>query len=269
MRIVNLFILFSITFGFGFVNSANAQFLNRLKNKVLERAEEVVVDKAADKAAEKTADAMDKVLNPNLEGLFNLGGKTVDLSQLPEVYHFDYDYTLKMSAEGGDTRMSYLFNRSEPYIGIKTEVSPDMVVILDSPKNTIIIKSNETVIAREFNTDPELSDDEIDDNLNYTFSELPDRVFLGYNCKGFQMENEENKIIVYFAPDIDVRFANTGGQGLASMSKEMKAFAKKYENGLMMYMEMDDKLNKSKKNDSSMTVECVAFEESSTDVRIR
>ena len=53
------------------------------------------------------------------------------------------------------------------------------------------------------------------------------------------------------------------------MSKEMKAFAKKYENGLMMYMEMDDKLNKRKKNDSSITMECVAFEESSTDVRIR
>ncbi|MDD4777935.1 MAG: DUF4412 domain-containing protein [Fermentimonas sp.] len=269
MKIVKLFILFSVTFAFGFVNSANAQFLNRLKNKVLESAENVVVDKAADKAAEKTADAMDKVLNPNMEGLFNMGGKSVDLSQLPEAYHFDYDYTLKMSSQGEEMRMNYLFNKNEPYIGIKTEASPEMVMILDSPKNTFIIKSDETVIAREFNTDNELNEDEIDENLNYTFSELPDREFLGYNCKGFQMENEENKIIVYFAPEIDVRFGNTEGQGLGKMSKEMKAFAKKYENGLMMYMEMDDKLNKSKNNDSSMTMECVSFEESSTDVRIR
>lgn len=267
MKTAKIFIFFAIIFGF--VNSANAQFLNRLKNRVLDKTEEVIVDKAANKAAEQTADAMDKILNSKLEGLFDFGGKAVDISQLPEVYHFDYNYTLNMASEGGEMQMNYLFNKNEPYIGIKTEASPDIIMIFDSPKNTVIIKSNETVFAREIKTDPELSDVEIDNDLNYIFTELPDRNYLGYNCKGYQIENEEHKIIVYFAPEINVKFGNTGGRGIANMSKEMKAFVKKYENGLMMYMEMDDKLNKNKKNESSVTMECIAFEESDTDVRLR
>ena len=85
MKKVNLFILFIIIFGFGFTDSANAQFLNRLKNKVLEKTEEGIIDKAADNAAEKTSNAMEKILNPNLEGLFNFGGKSEYIADLPEV----------------------------------------------------------------------------------------------------------------------------------------------------------------------------------------
>jgi hypothetical protein len=175
MKKVNLFILFIIIFGFGFIDSANAQFLNRLKNKVLEKTEEVIIDKAADKAAEKTSNAMEKILNPNLEGLFNFGGKSVDLADLPEVYRFDYDYTVKMATEGGETNMNYLFSKNDSYIGIKTEISPDMIMILDNSKNVFIIKSNETVIARELTTDQELSEEDLDIKYDYTFSELPDR----------------------------------------------------------------------------------------------
>ncbi len=265
MKKVNLFILFIIIFGFGFTDSANAQFLNRLKNKVLEKTEEVIIDKAADKAAEKTSNAMEKIHNPNLEGLFNFGGKSVDLADLPEVYRFDYDYTVKMATEGGETNMNYLFSKNDSYIGIKTEISPDMIMILDNSKNVFIIKSNETVIARELTTDQELSEEDLDIKYDYTFSELPDREYLGYNCKGFKLESDEHNIIVYFAPEINVRFGDTRGQGIANMPKEMIAFTKKYENGLMMFMEMED----NSKKGNNMTMECIAFNESSTNIRLK
>lgn len=267
MNTLKLLILCVVTFGF--LNRANAQFLDRLKNRIIESTQEVIIDKTADKVAEQTASVMDNILNSDMGGLFDLGGKQVDLSQLPESYHFDYNYTLNMSTESGDMQMNYLFNKNEPYIGIKTEVSPDIIMIYDSPNNAVIIKLNETIIANEINVDPEFSDEEIDNNLNYTFTELPDRVFLGYNCKGYQIENDEHKIFVYFAPDIDVKFGSRSGEGMANMSREMKAFMNKYENGLMMYMEMDDKLDKSNRNNSSVSMECIAFEESNTDVRLR
>ncbi|MDD2930696.1 MAG: DUF4412 domain-containing protein [Fermentimonas sp.] len=267
MKTVKILTLIVVTFGF--VNIANAQFLDRLKNRVLEKTEDVIVDKTAEKAAEQTAEAMDKILNPNIGGMFDFGGKAVDLSQLPELYHFDYNYTLKMVTESGDMHINYLFNKNEPYIGIKTEASPNTIIVFDNPKNIVIIKSDETILAREIKVEPMPNDESIDNSLKYKFTELPDREYLGYNCKGYQIENEEQKIMVYFAPDVNVKFGNTGGKGIANISKEMKSFIKKYENGLLMYMEMDDKLNKSKKNDESVSMECIAFEESATDVRIR
>jgi len=48
----------------------------------------------------------------------------------------------------------------------------------------------------------------------------------------------------------------------------MHEFGKRYENGLMMYMEMNSKLNDSKVNGFS-TMECIAFEETSSTVKIR
>ena len=51
------------------VSHSNAQFLNKLKKRVLEKTEALVIDKAAekvaDKAADKTGDAIDKLLNPD------------------------------------------------------------------------------------------------------------------------------------------------------------------------------------------------------------
>lgn len=122
-----------------------------------------------------------------------------------------------------------------------------------------------TVIARELTTDQELSEEDLDIKYDYTFSELPDREYLGYNCKGFKLESDEHNIIVYFAPEINVRFGDTRGQGIANMPKEMIAFTKKYENGLMMFMEMED----NSKKGNNMTMECIAFNESSTNIRLK
>ena len=47
-----------------FSTTAEAQFLNRLKNRIVEKTEDVIINKAADKAAERTSEAMDKILNP-------------------------------------------------------------------------------------------------------------------------------------------------------------------------------------------------------------
>jgi hypothetical protein len=49
------------------------------------------------------------------------------------------------------------------------------------------------------------------------------------------------------------------------MPKEMIAFTKKYENGLMMFMEMED----NSKKGNNMTMECIAFNESSTNIRLK
>ena len=61
-------ILLICSFIFIFSSTVEAQFLNRLKNRIVERTEDVIINKAADKAAERTSEAMDKILNQNLDG---------------------------------------------------------------------------------------------------------------------------------------------------------------------------------------------------------
>ena len=267
MKSVKFFLFLVLLFAFS--SSAEAQFLNRLKEKVIESAENVIIDKTAEKAAESAENAMESLLNPNVEGLFNLGGEAIDKSELPDSYIFNYLYNLKMTTDGGEIEMQYLFNKSEPYFGARTEMAPDMLMIYDDSKDAVIIKSGDLVMARKMPGSDSGTDTDLESLYsNYTFTELPSRVFLGYTCSGYQLENDEHRLTIYVAPNLGVSFNNTGGEGIPNMSPEMKSFAKKYEDGLMMYMEMEDKLNKGKKNNSSATMECIGFEESNIEVGI-
>lgn len=261
--IVTFVVLFCITF------SAEAQFLNRLKDKVIERTTNVVIDKTADKAADEASKAMEGILNPNLDSLFNFGTSSMDVSNLPASYNFSYSYKVRMKSQGEEIDMEYLLSQNEPYFGAKAEMAPDMLMIFDTDNNAIVIKSGDAVFARALPEDTDIDSEEIDIYSKYSFSELPDKTFLGYNCKGYLMEDDENSFKVYIAPGVGVSFASFDSEkGLpANMPKEMAEFAKRYENGLMMFMEMEDK--QSNRSDRITTMECISFNESDVSVKIR
>src|SRR5690554_6124035 len=100
-----ILLIAALLFSFG-VTQSNAQFLKKLKERALERTQEVIINKAADKVAEKAADktgeAMDKLLNPDFGSIMNPMGSKVDMSKLPASYNFDYRYALKVNTEEGD-----------------------------------------------------------------------------------------------------------------------------------------------------------------------
>ena len=270
MKYVKISIILILLFAIS--TNADAQFLDRLKKKVIERTTDVVIDKTADKAAEQTNKLMENILNPNLDGLFNFGTTPVDLNDLPASYNFNYSYNTKMVNEGGEFEMEYLFSENSPYFGVKTDMAPDMLMIYDNSNNTIIIKSGDAIIARELpkiEENEDYSGEDIDLNVDYEFSELPDRNFLGYNCKGYQMENDEHVMKVYIAPDAGVSFNNfDAGKGMPNnMPSEMVEFSKRYENGLMLYMEMEDKSEN--QNTHLITMECTSFNKSNNTIKIR
>src|SRR5690554_5220219 len=117
-----ILLIAALLFSYG-VNQSNAQFLDKLKKRVIERTEDMVIDKAAnkvaDKAADKTGEAMDKLLNPDLGSIMNPMGKKVDMSKLPDSYKFDYRYALKMNTDEGEIGMDYYLSKTEPYMGMK------------------------------------------------------------------------------------------------------------------------------------------------------
>lgn len=263
-------ILLICSFIFIFSSTVEAQFLNRLKNRIVERTEDVIINKSADKAAERTSEAMDKILNQNLDGLFNVGtGKIVDVSELPSEYKFNYLYKIKMATGEGDMEMDYFFNKNESYFGARSQMAPDMIMVFDIDKNLFVIKTGESVIARQIDLDANLEMEEEDFYNDYTFKELPNKEFLGISCPGYEMENDENKFVVYIASDVGVGFGSANGSKIVNMPKEMQTFSKKYEKGLMMYMEMENKLDAKKKGKSLTSMECIEFAEADSTIKIR
>ena len=252
----------AILLSFG-ISQSNAQFLNKLKKRVLDKTEELVIDKTADKAAEKTGKAMDNLLNPDFGKYMSPMGKQIDISELPASYSFDYRYAMKMSTQDGEVNMDYYLNKTEPYMGMKMSMGEDknmnMSMVFDEGNKTLFTYVNGMAMATVMDLSDTIDLEEVDMDTDYTFKELPNRTFLGYDCIGREMENDEYKFTIYIAPNMEAGFGNMFKSQHANIPPSMQKFSKEYENGLMMYMEMVDKKNKNKKN-SSATMECVAFE---------
>lgn len=249
------------------VSNSNAQFLNKLKKKVQEKTEEVIVnkvaDKVADKAADKTSEAMDKLLNPDFGSMMNPMGNKVDMSELPASYNFDYRYALKLTTKEGAVDMDYYLNKTEPYMGMKMNMGEDknmnISMVFDERNKALVTNMGGMLVATEMDLNDTVYTDETDIYNDYTFKELPNRQFLGYDCIGREMENDEYKFTIYIAPDMAAGFGNMFKSEHANIPPSMQKFSEEYKNGLMMYMKMIDKKNKDNKN-SSATMECVAFE---------
>ena len=261
MKKILLTALILISFG---VSHSNAQFLKKLKKRVMEKTEELVIDKTADKAADKTGEAMDKLLNPDFGSLMNPMGSKVDMSTLPATYNFDYRYAMKMSTKEGEFDMDYYLNKTQPYMGMVMKMGEEknmnMSMVFDEGNKAIVTYVNGMAMATEMDmsdiADAEV-EEEIDMYKDLTFKELPNRTFLGYDCIGREMENDEYKFTIYIAPDMESGFGNMFKSQHANIPPSMQKFSQEYQDGLMMYMEMVDKKNKDR---GSATMECVAFE---------
>lgn len=253
-----------VSFG---VSQSNAQFLKKLKERVMETTEDLVIDKAADKvadkAADKTGEAMDKLLNPDFGKLMNPIGNKVDMSKLPASYKFDYRYALKMSTQEGEVEMDYFLSKTKPYMGVKMNMGEDknmnMSMVFDQENKAVFTNVNGMAMATEIDLNNTIDEEDMDTYSDYTIKELPNRKFLGYDCVGREMENDEYKFITYIAPDMEAGFGKMFKSEHANIPPAMQKFSEEYKNGVMMYMEMVDKKNNKKKN-STAIMECIAFE---------
>jgi hypothetical protein len=252
----------------GIPHKGEAQILNKLKNKVLDKTEKAIVDKAAEKVAEKTVEATDEMFQPDLGDILQKAGKPVDVERLPEVYRFDYLYSLKMTAGEGNMQMDYYLNKTEPYLGMKPDAGTDMAMVIDERNNALVTIVNGQAFAMELTIDPQEGMDNTASYSDYTITELPNRTFLGYDCLGRRMENDEYTFIVYIAPNTEVGFGNVFKSKHTNIPPAMRSLSKEYEKGLMMYMEIEDKKGKGSKADNSI-MECVAFEKSDREIRTR
>ncbi|PKP27034.1 MAG: hypothetical protein CVU03_00345 [Bacteroidetes bacterium HGW-Bacteroidetes-2] len=257
------FLLTSLFFLTG-VSNVNAQFLGKLKKKVEDRVEQTVINKTADKAAQKTSKTMDKVFDPNLGG--GKAGKKVTPQNVPASFDFEYQYRLTMTTATSKTKMNmdYFLKPGARYMGAEMSQAQNAFMIMDGLTNInyMFIKSGENKIATAtaINGDDFLDDEP--DNVNYddfTITDLPNKTFLGYDCKGKKMESNEYIFTLYFTNEAPVTFYDVFKMDSDRIPAAIKNQFEEGEKATMMFMEMKDKLNKGKK-DKSGTMECTLLE---------
>ena len=146
-------------------------------------------------------------------------------------------------------------------MGIKIDKGGDMTIVFDEGNKVIFTDLGGMAMATEMDLDKVADKDDADIYDAYSFKELPNRQFLGYDCIGREMENDEYKFTMYIAPDIESGFGKMFKSEHTDLPPAMQKFAHEYKNGLVMYMKMVDKNNVGKKSkNATATMECVAFE---------
>ena len=244
---------------------SHSQFLKKLKEKAAQAVENVVIDKTADKAAQMAGNGMDKVFN------MDLSGPQVDPSILPDRYEFEWKYTMQMKHKKGNMNMTYYLKPGAKYFGSQPELENDvmangMFMVMDQGLNIMAIfmdsengKSGH-VLKNPTESLEDMADEGNENMDDYSFKEIGTKTILGYECQGFQMENEELKMTMYVAMDAPVSFNQVyGGMQPKALPKGFDPkWLDKAENSIMMEMDMVNK--KKKKFSAKMT--CVALEKS-------
>jgi hypothetical protein len=236
--------------------------MKKLKDKVENRVEQVIIDKTSDKAAQKTDQTLDKVFSQKLGGAKQ--GKKITPENVSGSFEFEYLYRLTMTTAQSKTQMNldYLLKPEATYMGIKMNQGQDMFMIMDGQTNInyMFINSGDNKIATATTIDGDAIIEE--DTINYddfTITDLPNKTFLGYDCKGKKMESSEHVFIMYFTNEAPISFNDVFKMDTDRIPSAIKNQFKEGENATMMFMEMKDKVNKGKKNTSS-TIECTLLE---------
>lgn len=238
-----------------------AQILKKLQKKIEQKVENTVTDKVADKAADEAGKSVDKMLDfPTGNGENPMGYEPVDHADIPEVYEFDWSYVMKIKTREGDMTMNYFLKKDASYFGFKLPDN-DMHMVMDPSKNlnVMFMKSdgNNMVMATKIPEIPpgEMHEDKATED-EYSFKKIGNKTIMGYDCSGYQGEDDEMIFTFYVTTEPDVGFGNFYKSDNANLPKGFDPKWMEDGNGIMMQMNMEGKKN-SKDN---VTMTCIALE---------
>ena len=233
-----------------FYQPAQGQFLEKLKKKVEKKAEDVVLDKSADKTGEEVSKGMDGIFSSTRKKK-KRSGKSTQKKAPKNNYSFDYRYTMQMKSQDHEMNMVYFLAEKGEYMGIKTgPESVGMFLITDANRDmqyTFMNAGGRKIMQSSSIDLSQVPNQEA--NNDYTYTDLPEKTFLGYSCKGKRFENKDYRIDFYYTTEAPVSMVGFGQDKNTRFPEEL-AMA---ENALVMYMKMKHK-RKSKQN---MEMRCI------------
>ena len=251
--------------------TAQAQFIEKLKNRTKRAFEETVIRKAEQKVVEET----DKAFEKNEDKISQRKSSKVDPSKLQGTYHYDWRYSLQMQRQKSSIQLDYhLRNEGTDYASIvemegKAIMEGTLMLMDESAGITAILmeQSGNKIGQLMDSLSDEMMETSEDENpmKDAEFTEIGTKEILGYECQGFQIENDEITMIMYLAFDTPVSFNKIYGG--PSNNQLPKGFDKKWldkigSNSLMMEMDL---VHKDKPKESSKII-CVALEKEKLDI---
>lgn len=249
-------VIFTLFFCF----PTNAQILKNIQKQVKDRVERKAVDKVADKAEEKTAKTMDQMLGSESLG-FGFGKNKVDAAVVPEKYDFSWKYSMEVQSDNEKAMvLDYFLEPDSEYFGFDIGETKDMFMILDY-KNKIMIttfgKGNEKTASASRIPDVSASIGKEQNIEKFQYKRLPDKVIMGFNCKGIEAYNNQYRMIFYYTNEAKVSFTDVfKSRQNQNTPDALKDYFKPGDNPLMITMEMKDLQN----NGKITTMRCIALE---------
>ena len=245
-----------------FTYNSQAQLLNKLKQRIQQKAENVIVEKTSDKVAEKTSNSLDKILEGNP---FGSGGKKVEQSLIPDHYNFSWKYSMLMKTKSGDITFDYFLQPGESYFGFnmptmdnKAAMS-DLFMVMDNGRKISLtfIKSDKSSMAMASSMPDDIDFEEAADKAgDFKYEMLPNKKIMGYNCKGVKATSEDYEMTMYFTTEAPVSFNDIYKNKQSNIPEGLKKYFKDNERSLMLEMQMIDK----KKDKNNATMKCVGLE---------
>ncbi len=240
---------------------SQAQFLKNLQKKVEQKVENTVTNKVADKAAAEAGKSVDNMLNFQMGNSgFSSGFEQVDNAEIPEVYDFDWSYVVKMETRQGDMTINYFLKKDAPYFGFKLPEN-DIFMVMDPSRNMNVMymktEGNNMVMATKI---PENSLDDIaGDNAqadDFSFKKIGNKTIMGYDCSGYQGENEDMIFTFYVTTDPDISFGDLYKSDKTNLPKGFDPKWIEEGKGIMMQMTMEGKKNAK----DNVTMTCTSLE---------
>ena len=185
-------------------------------------------------------------------------GQKITKANLPDSYDFTWRYTQQITNKQGDMLIHYFFKENQPNFGSKIEITKgkdlvsNMFTIMDYRLNVSLVLMD--MMGSKMGQIIKLpsSDNSSQDIEDYKIEEIGEKEILGYQCKGIQYENEDYKIIMYYAIDPPVSFNQLYQSNTQNIPEgiNMRLF-EGLENSLVLEMEF---INKKKKKFNSKII---------------
>lgn len=235
--------------------AAEQKALNRAKQKA-----DVATDKALDEADKAIGESVNQNVNSN-EAILAYGQNRVDPSVVPNSYAFSWKYVMEIKThESKAMNANYYLEPNVSYFGINVSQGEgqNMFMVMDM-KNQLMVTGfgNGKEKMASASKMPDYNEISKSEKSKFTYKPLPNKTFLGYNCKGIQATNDEYDIIFYYTTETKVSFSEMfKNQKNWKMPDALAGYLKPNEKTLLMDMNMKDL----KKGGTVTTMKCISLE---------
>jgi hypothetical protein len=246
-------VLLALLFSF---DSSQAQIWKQIQNAAQKKA----LDKASQKAQNQSDKTVDE--NTNTEAaIMSYGKNKVDASVVPNSYAFSWKYIMEIKSDDGKAmNADYFLEPNASYFGFNVgQQGQNMFMIMDA-KNRLTVTcfgngKDKMASASKMADYSEIAKKE-GEKSKFTYKALPNKTFLGYNCKGIQATNDEYDIVFYYTNEAKVSFGDMfKNQKNWKMPDALAGYLKPDEKTLLMDMSMKDLKNKGKVT----TMKCISL----------